>query len=249
MRRSAGIRNARSCRVMCAAPCRMSRALRSTSAVGVSGRPPVCARAKVGTVSDELPALTVADGAARVLLRLLFCRCRRERSALRHDPDVRVQEMPEELADQLASAELTYHHAGATKTTLPAGYHHQNAAKVIGKGAETFGVAAAELIGWQAHLRAGLRVTASTATAVPGTVVLLGIGVGPLRMRAPCRSSTSSPSHGERALLTARCRGIQSPARKPSASASTTTAWSSSPSPRCPARQPPQHARPGRSGS
>jgi uncharacterized protein (UPF0548 family) len=30
-------------------------------------------------------------------------------------------------------------------------------------------------------------VTASTPTAEPGTVVLLGIGVGPLRMRAPCR--------------------------------------------------------------
>jgi uncharacterized protein (UPF0548 family) len=30
-------------------------------------------------------------------------------------------------------------------------------------------------------------VTASTLTAEPGTVVLLGIGAGPLRMRAPCR--------------------------------------------------------------
>lgn len=54
-------------------------------------------------------------------------------------------------------------------------------------GPETFGAAAAELLSWQAHLRAGLRVTASTATAEPGTLVLLGIGVGPLRLRAPCR--------------------------------------------------------------
>ena len=95
--------------------------------------------------------------------------------------------MREELVRQLASAELTYHNAGATKATLPTGYHHQNANRVIGNGAETFGAAAADLLGWQAHLRAGLRVTASTATAEPGTVVLLGIGVGPLRMRAPCR--------------------------------------------------------------
>ncbi len=95
--------------------------------------------------------------------------------------------MRAELASQFASAELTYHSAGATKRTLPTGYHHQNAARVIGSGAETFAVAAAELFSWQAHLRAGLRVTASTATAEPGTVVLLGIGVGPLRMRAPCR--------------------------------------------------------------
>jgi uncharacterized protein (UPF0548 family) len=95
--------------------------------------------------------------------------------------------MRAELVRQLASAALTYHHAGATRATLPAGYHHQNAAKVIGSGAQTFGAAAADLFGWQAHMRAGLRVTASTATAEPGTVVLLGIGVGPLRMSAPCR--------------------------------------------------------------
>jgi uncharacterized protein (UPF0548 family) len=95
--------------------------------------------------------------------------------------------MTAELVSQLASAELTYHNAGATKRTLPTGYNHQNAARVIGRGAETFGAAAAELFSWQAHLRAGLRVTASTATAEPGTVVLFGIGVGPLRMRAPCR--------------------------------------------------------------
>jgi uncharacterized protein (UPF0548 family) len=95
--------------------------------------------------------------------------------------------MRAELVRQLASAELTYHDAGATKATLPTGYHHQIAARVIGKGTKTFGAAAAELLSWQAHLRAGLQVTASTATAEPGTVVLLGIGVGPLRMRAPCR--------------------------------------------------------------
>jgi uncharacterized protein (UPF0548 family) len=95
--------------------------------------------------------------------------------------------MRAELVSQLAAAELTYDNAGATKGTLPTGYHHQNAARVIGSGAETFGAAAAELFSWQTHLRAGLRVTASTATAEPGTVVLLGVGVGPVRMRAPCR--------------------------------------------------------------
>lgn len=95
--------------------------------------------------------------------------------------------MRAELVSQLASAELTYHDAGATRRTLPTGYHHQNAARLIGNGAEAFDAAAAELFGWQAHLRAGLRVTASTATVEPGAVVLLGVGVGPLRVRAPCR--------------------------------------------------------------
>jgi uncharacterized protein (UPF0548 family) len=95
--------------------------------------------------------------------------------------------MRAELVRELASAELTYHDIGATRGALPAGYHHQNAALVIGSGAATFSAAAAELVSWQAHLRAGLRVTASTATAEPGTAVLLGVGVGPLRMQAPCR--------------------------------------------------------------
>ncbi len=95
--------------------------------------------------------------------------------------------MRAELVSQLASAELTYHDVGATKRTPPAGYHHHKAARVIGNGAEAFDAAAAKLLGWQAHLRAGLRVTASTATAEPGTVVLLGVVAGPLRMRAPCR--------------------------------------------------------------
>src|SRR5260370_25058315 len=147
--------------------------------------------------------------------------------------------MRAELASQFTSAELTYHSAGATKRTLPTGYHHQNAARVIGSGAETFAVAAAELFRWQAHLRAGLRVTASTATAEPGTVVLLGIGVGPLRMRAPCRVVYTITEPQRKALPTAHCQGTRSPARKPSPSASVKTAWSSSRSRRSPARQPP----------
>lgn len=95
--------------------------------------------------------------------------------------------MRPELVRQLASAELTYHDPRATRAILPTGYDHQHAARVIGEGAGTFGAAAADLLSWQVHLRAGLRVSASSATAEPGTVVLLGIGVGLLRMRAPCR--------------------------------------------------------------
>ena len=78
---------------------------------------------------------------------------------MRHDPDVQLQATRAELVSELASAELTYHSAGATKATLPTGYHHQNAARVIGNGAEAFGAAAAELLSWQAHLRAGLRAS------------------------------------------------------------------------------------------
>jgi uncharacterized protein (UPF0548 family) len=37
------------------------------------------------------------------------------------------------------------------------------------------------------RLRAGLTVSASALTARPGTVAILGMGIGPLRLGAPCR--------------------------------------------------------------
>jgi len=141
----------------------------------------------VSEQSDDPAAADVRTLTRTALQTSGPCRCRRARFPLRHDPDVRLQAMRTELVSELASAELTYQSAGATEATLPTGYHHQKAAMVIGNGAEAFAAAAAELLSWLAHLRAGLRVTASTPTAEPGTVVLLGIGVGPLRMHAPCR--------------------------------------------------------------
>ena len=40
---------------------------------------------------------------------------------------------------------------------------------------------------WQVQLGAGLQVSASSPTAVAGTVLLLGLGTGSLRLRAPCQ--------------------------------------------------------------
>jgi uncharacterized protein (UPF0548 family) len=95
--------------------------------------------------------------------------------------------MSAELAGQLASADLTYAEVGATQGALPPGYHHLRGSRVIGSGPNTFAAAASALLAWQVQLRAGLRVTASSAVAAPGEVVLLGAGAGPLRLRAPCR--------------------------------------------------------------
>jgi uncharacterized protein (UPF0548 family) len=95
--------------------------------------------------------------------------------------------MPAELAGKLGKAELTYREVGQTAGALPPGYHHLRRSAVIGSGAQLFTDAADALFGWQARLRAGLRVSASSATAGPGTVVLLGLGTGPIRIDAPCR--------------------------------------------------------------
>jgi uncharacterized protein (UPF0548 family) len=92
-----------------------------------------------------------------------------------------------ELEGRLRQAELTYGEIGQTAGLLPPGYHHLRRYAVIGSGAEVFAGAVKMLFSWQVHLRAGLRVSPSSAMAEPGAVVVLGLGAGPIRTRAPCR--------------------------------------------------------------
>ncbi|HVB46743.1 MAG TPA: DUF1990 domain-containing protein [Streptosporangiaceae bacterium] len=95
--------------------------------------------------------------------------------------------MSSELVGRLNAARFTYQEVGRTAGSLPPCYRHLQRGMVIGSGAEAYSAASAALISWQAHLRAGLRVSASTATAEPGTVVLLSAGPSPARISAPCR--------------------------------------------------------------
>ncbi|MHB1430500.1 MAG: DUF1990 family protein [Streptosporangiaceae bacterium] len=50
-----------------------------------------------------------------------------------------------------------------------------------------FAAAGEAVCRWQVQIGAGLRVAASAPAAVPGAVVILGLGIDPLRLRAPCR--------------------------------------------------------------
>lgn len=80
----------------------------------------------------------------------------------------------------------TYPEVGATRGELPSGYHHVRAARVIGTGPEVFQAAAEALLRFEAQRRAGVRVNASASRAALGTTVTLSLGVGPLRLSAPC---------------------------------------------------------------
>jgi uncharacterized protein (UPF0548 family) len=89
--------------------------------------------------------------------------------------------------DDLSVAPLTYPEVGATAGTLPDGYDHIRRGAIIGRGRERFDSAADALFAWRMHKRAGLRVTASTPTAVVGSVLIAQLGVGPARFEIPTR--------------------------------------------------------------
>jgi uncharacterized protein (UPF0548 family) len=92
-----------------------------------------------------------------------------------------------EDCDRLAGAELTYPEVGATAGELPAGYHQLSRSVVIGRGRDDFLAAADAVRNWQVQSRAGLRVAASSPVVADGATVILGLGIGPLRLNAPCR--------------------------------------------------------------
>jgi uncharacterized protein (UPF0548 family) len=94
----------------------------------------------------------------------------------------------EQLVGRSRAASFTYPAVGATTSgALPVGYRHVRRHAVLGHGEAAFHDAAAALLGWQMHRRAGVRVHATAAVAAPETVVVLAVGVGPLQVLAPCR--------------------------------------------------------------
>jgi uncharacterized protein (UPF0548 family) len=95
--------------------------------------------------------------------------------------------LPMEVRERLAAAELTYPQVGATAGELPAGYHQFTGSLALGYGHQVFARAGDAVRHWQAQLGAGLQVSASSPTAVEDAVLILGLGLGPLRLQAPCR--------------------------------------------------------------
>lgn len=83
---------------------------------------------------------------------------------------------------------FSYPEVGATRSgTVPPGYRGLRRTLGLGRGEARFEEAARALLGWRMHRAAGLTVRADRTTAGPGTAVLLGLGVGRLRLTAPCR--------------------------------------------------------------
>jgi uncharacterized protein (UPF0548 family) len=80
----------------------------------------------------------------------------------------------------------TYDEVGATRTgVIPPGYRSLRVRHRIGHG--DLGLLGEALLIWRVHAVAGVPVEASAGRAAPGVDAEARIGVGPLRLPAPCR--------------------------------------------------------------
>ncbi|WP_059013161.1 DUF1990 family protein [Streptomyces specialis] len=88
---------------------------------------------------------------------------------------------------------FTYPHVGATRdggagaALPPPGFHLLRRRTRLGTGPAARDAAGRALLEWRMHRGVGMTVEADAAEAAPGVEVTVGIGVGPLRLRAPCR--------------------------------------------------------------
>ncbi|WP_052851509.1 DUF1990 family protein [Streptomyces avicenniae] len=90
-------------------------------------------------------------------------------------------------------SDFTYPWTGVTRDLRddappPPGTRLMRVRADVGRGADAWEAAVRALLGWDMHRATrGLRVRTAAPEAVPGAEVVLAAGIGPLRLRAPCR--------------------------------------------------------------
>jgi uncharacterized protein (UPF0548 family) len=94
--------------------------------------------------------------------------------------------LDQKVATALAAAPYSYEPAGLVDRPAPVGYRRLEVSRVLSR--RDLAGAARDLLSWRMHDRAGLRVEAVDVPLRQGSVVLLHLGVGPVRgVRIPCR--------------------------------------------------------------
>ncbi|UNO43152.1 DUF1990 domain-containing protein [Streptomyces sp. MST-110588] len=91
---------------------------------------------------------------------------------------------------------LSYPEEGATaRSPLPPGYHHLHEEVLIGHGRKVFEAAGEAVTTFRMHRASGVGISASAPRAEPGVAVEVSLGIGPVRLAAPCRvvSATYGP--------------------------------------------------------
>ncbi|MGW1376436.1 DUF1990 family protein [Streptomyces sp. NPDC002446] len=85
-------------------------------------------------------------------------------------------------------SDVNYPEVGGTRRTpLPSGYHHLREELPIGRGREVLAAAGEAITTFRLHRAAGTGIRADAERAAPGVAVEVSLGIGPLRLRAPCR--------------------------------------------------------------
>lgn len=91
-------------------------------------------------------------------------------------------DLPAEVRGALAKS-LTYPEVGESLSAgTPDGYRHNEQCVRVGKGRETFDLAADAVMTWQIHRGAGLRVLASSEKVEEGAVAIVRLTVGPVKI-------------------------------------------------------------------
>ncbi|MEW1747753.1 DUF1990 family protein [Streptomyces angustmyceticus] len=84
-------------------------------------------------------------------------------------------------------SDLNYPERGGTRhSPLPAGYHHLHEELPLGHGRAVLAAAGEAITTFRMHRAAGTRIRAGAPRAAPGVGVEVSLGLGPLRLRAPC---------------------------------------------------------------
>lgn len=91
----------------------------------------------------------------------------------------------EDVTEQ--SMPFTYPEVGATRATLPVGYHWFRYRRPIGHGRALFDRAATHILDFGMQKGVGIFQRADTDTARTGTALTVRLGIGPLGITAPCR--------------------------------------------------------------
>ncbi|MGW4893249.1 DUF1990 family protein [Kitasatospora sp. NPDC004240] len=85
--------------------------------------------------------------------------------------------------------DLNYPEVGASTRPgpLPVGYRHLHHRVLLGHGRAALEAAGEAVLDWRMHRAGGVLVTSDAVRAEPGAAVTCAIGLGPLRVGAPCR--------------------------------------------------------------
>jgi uncharacterized protein (UPF0548 family) len=93
-------------------------------------------------------------------------------------------------AHQEGSWQPAFSYASVGRTAFgvtPPGFHPLRVRTLLGTGEAVFTAASRALLEWRMHRAMGVRIEADADRAAPGVRVTVGLGVGRLRVKGPCR--------------------------------------------------------------